>query len=228
MDLGEVALGVHDLTPVAVAAAGLGLVAAAVAKVHPSARRPAVSGAVLVVVGGFSKALAKLIGAVSDGATPQLLDEALFPLLAPGMLLLAAGVVVVSGARTWASAIVRRPLLVPLAVWSATGALAAVAGSGAAKALLIGLATVGNIAVGVALIAWSRRQALNTAALLFGVNLVVVIGLAGMARALEQTTAAQWTEQNVNLLGQLAFLLASRSLLQAVTGRRATIGVDAG
>ncbi len=221
MDLGEVALGVHDLIPVALAAVGLGMVAAAVGRVQPAGYRPAGLGAVLVVLGGLSKAIAKLIGAIADSAPPQLLDDALFPLLAPGMVLLAAAVIAGRGTGGWAAVIVSRPLLVPLMVWLVAGAVAAFAGSGPPKTLLIGIATLGNIALGVALIWWSRRLGLRAVAVLFGVNLIIVIGLAGMARALEPTTAAQWIEQNVNLVGQLAFLVASRSLLHAATGRRA-------
>lgn len=161
-------------------------------------------GVVLIVVGGLSKAIAKLIGALSDGPSPTVLDEALFPLLAPGMLLLAGVVAAVRSPGGWAGTITRRPVLVPLLVWSVA------------------------VVPGVALISWSRSLRLGRTAVLYGVNLVIAIGLAGMAPALAQDTVAQWVEQNVNLLGQAAFLIASVSLVTTVTNRSAGRAPDAG
>ncbi|MDJ0664986.1 MAG: hypothetical protein QNJ75_10515 [Acidimicrobiia bacterium] len=220
MDSGRVALGIHDLIPVFLAAGGLAAVAAAVRRTLPGSYSAAVLGAVLVVLGGLSKASAKLIGAVTADTPPQLLDGALFPLLAPGMLLLAVAVVAVVREGGWARLSAAYPALIPVAVWALTGALALLIGSTAATATLIGLATIGNVTLAIALIVWSRRLGLHRPALLFGLNLVIVIGLAGMARALEQTTATEWIEQNVNVVGQLAFLLAARSLLRSVGGPR--------
>jgi len=221
MDSGRVALGLHDLIPVFLAAGGLIAIAAAVRRTQPDSHRAAALGAAFIVLGGLSKASAKLIGAVSASTPPQLLDDALFPLLAPGMLLLAVAVVAVLRAGGWARLGAAHSLLIPVAVWGLTGALALLSGSTAATALLIGLTTLGNVVLAVALIAWSRRLGLRNSAVLYGINLVIVIGLAGMARALEQTTATEWIEQSVNLVGQLAFLVASRSLFSAVMGRSA-------
>ena len=225
MDLSRLALGIHDLIPVLVAAAGLAAVAAAVQSTQPRGFRAAVLGATFIVLGGLSKASAKLIGAITTSTPPQLLDDALFPLLAPGMLLLAGAVVGVLRAEGRRQLGVVSAALVPLAVWSIAGAAAVLSSSAAAKALLIGLATLGNVVLALGLITWARRLELGRA-VLFAVNLIIVVGLAGMARALEQTTASQWIEQNVNLVGQLAFLFASHTLWRAVRSRRGKEGPE--
>jgi len=222
MDFGRVALGIHDLIPVFVAAGGLAAVAAAVRRERQEHFGAAALGAVFIVAGGLSKASAKLIGAVSGGTPPQLLDEALFPLLAPGMLLLAGAVVAALEANGRLRLGAAQPAFIPVAVWGCAGALALLGGTTAATAVLIGLATLGNVVLAIALITWSRRLGLNYAAVLYGINLAIVLGLAGMARGLEQTTAIEWIEQNVNLIGQLAFLVASQSLLRTVTRMRKT------
>lgn len=211
MNMGQVSLALHDLLPVIVAGLGLWKVTEAVGRRRPPARTTTGVGAALIVAAGASKAGAKLLSAMGIGHAAWL-DAALFPLLAPGMVLAAAGVwaAVMDGAlyRRVASFVVAAPSI----VWLGSTAIAATGGP--ATAVLIGVATVGNVALGVGLIRWSRREALGWAGWLFGLNIAIVIGLAGLARGVPQTVGWQWTEQNLNLLAQAAFLVAATALVK--------------
>jgi hypothetical protein len=221
-------LAVHDFIPVLVAGAGLGAVTVAVGRTHHAASLVVGVGAGLVVTAGLAKASAKLVAALGSGTPPPVLDEALFPLLAPGMVTAALGLAarhgrlepLVPGAALWA----------PVLVWAAAGTVAATAGWDAAKPTLIGLATIGNVAIAVLLIRWARSAGRPRAAWLFGANLAVVLALAGMARAVEQTVAWQWVEQNLNLAAQLAFLIGAATLVAAgrQSGASPPLDVSAG
>lgn len=216
MSGGSLALALHDFLPVLAAAGGFAYLVASVGARYRAASPVAAVGSTLVVAAGATKAAAKLLDALSAEAGLVFLDEALFPLLAPGMVLVAAAV----GAAL-DSADRRRRLrtllpVVPLSLWGLAGGSTLWIGKGAAVGLLIGVATVANVVLAVRLIRWSKASSLPNAAVLFAANLVVVLVLAGLARLVEQTTAWQWIEQNVNLLGQVAFLVAARLLHRAV------------
>ncbi len=217
MDVTLLALGSHDLIPVIVAAVGLWWVTLALARRRPEAYRPAALGTAFVVAGGVAKAGSKLIAASTGSGVPVVLDQSLFPLLAPGMLLLALATSTKlsesrMGALVW---------MVPFAVWPSAAVVGFAVSWSAGKGALIALATVGNVWLAVALVRWASQLGLRTSAALFAVNLVVVIGLAGLARGVDQTTAWQWIEQNTNLAAQIAFLLAARRLRTVVEWRPA-------
>ena len=219
-----VALALHDLLPVTVAAVAMVLLFRAVRVKWTPASWPFGVGAALVVIGGLGKAGGKLIGAVSSGPPPALLDEALFPLLAPGMLVAGAAASATAGSRLRGRLTRSVAFGIPIVVWVVTLGMSIMMGWDTAKVLLIVLGTVGNVWLAVALIRWCRSEGQIRSAWLFAANLLIVVGLAGMARAVEQTVGWQWVEQNVNLAGQLAFLTGSYWLLRAATPEYSPVG----
>lgn len=217
MDVSLFALGSHDLLPVIVAAVGLWWVSLAIGRRRPEAFRPAALGTAFVVAGGVAKAGSKLIAAGTGAGVPVVLDEALFPLLAPGMILLGAA----TSTRWRESQLIALVWAVPGTIWLLAGIVSALVSWSAGKGLLIALATVGNLWLGLALMRWAASVGSRGTAMLFAINLVIVIGLAGLARTVDQTIAWQWIEQNTNLAGQAAFLVAARRLRSAVGWRPA-------
>jgi hypothetical protein len=209
------ALAVHDFVPVLVAGVGLWRVTVWLSSRNTSAGRAAASGTALVVAAGVAKAGSKLAAALTGGSPPAVLDAALFPLMAPGMSLMA--VAVLSGLSTRRSdrAIATLTWAVPVAVWAPASVVAVWNGWAGSKVLLIAITTIGNVVLCVALAHRARAVGLRLPAALFMVNLGVVVALAGLARAVEQTVPVQWVEQNVNLAAQLAFLVAATGLMRA-------------
>ncbi|MFO7548337.1 MAG: hypothetical protein R6X29_05635 [Acidimicrobiia bacterium] len=208
-------LAVYDLVPVAVAGLALGLITAAVGRRYRPARMVAAIGTAFVVGGGGLKAGSKLVAAAGDGIPPPLLDAALFPLIAPGMVMLALAVAATRAAPGIRRLLPALPVVVPAGVWTFAAVLAAGPGWDTAEVMLIVVATAGNVALGGLLIRWSLVVGLRWAAALFAVNLVVVIGMAGLTRGVDQTIGWQWIEQTINLGAQLAFLLGAHRLARA-------------
>jgi hypothetical protein len=210
-----VGLALYDLVPVAAAGIGLALLTAAVGRRYGPARRLAAAGTGFVIAAGVLKAGSKLVAAAGDGLPPPLLSEALFPLLAPGMVMLALAVAASGRSSRLRRALPALPVAVPGVVWVVAAVLSGGLGWGPAKLFLVIVATAGNVGLGVLLVRWSLASGLRRAAALFAVNLVVVIGLAGLTRGVEQTIAWQWIEQTINLGAQLAFLGAARDLARS-------------
>ena len=137
------------------------------------------------------------------------LDDALFWFLAPGFIVLFAGLRraaridrdMPAGPERWAEPSAATVVAVAL--------VAAAAGLGAWFAVLLAASTVGNVLVAVTLIGWARDRGDGAAAVLFGGNLLVVLGLAGTATALEQTVPMQWAEQTLATAAQGMFMVAS-------------------
>lgn len=209
------ALAVHDFVPVLVAGVGLWRVTAWLSFRNTYAGRAAALGTTLVVAAGVAKAGSKLVAAVTGGSPPAVLDAALFPLMAPGMVLMAVAVLTGPATRRPDRTVFSLTWVVPVAVWAPSGVVAVWNGWAGSKAMLIALTTIGNVVLCVALAHRARACGLRLPAALFMVNLGIVIALAGLARAVEQTVPVQWVEQNVNLAAQLAFLVAATGLLRA-------------
>ena len=178
-------------------------------------------GALLIVAGGVTKPVFKLLLAFSAIEVDLLwLDDALFWLLAPGFLIASAGLWRAgrldldrpTGSARWG--VVAATAVVSVATGVAT------AGSSAWFFVLLTAATLGNVLAIVALVSWSRARHDRMAASLFAGNLVLVFGLAGAAAVLEQTFAAQLGEQLVSTAAQAMFMWASIRLAATARNER--------
>ncbi|MFD9465402.1 hypothetical protein [Streptomyces sp. NPDC060027] len=83
-----VALALQDFMPVVLTGVGAACLIRPVARAVPRARATAATGTALILAGGLSKAVWKLVVSL-DGPDVQPMNKALFPLLAAGFLLLA-------------------------------------------------------------------------------------------------------------------------------------------
>lgn len=217
VDGGILFLAIEDFLPVAFSAVGLWVLAGVSGQIDRRSGRLVSTGALLIVLGGFTKPVYKLLLAFS-AAQPGILwlDDALFWMLAPGFLVTAAGV------RRAGRVDLARPVghgrwgVVSSAVVVASAAGAGLAGSQAWFFLLLSAATTGNLLAIVALVSWSRSRDDAVAAVLFAGNLVLVLVLAGAAAVLEQTFANQLGEQSVSTAAQAMFMWASIRLASSV------------
>ncbi|MDJ0959521.1 MAG: hypothetical protein QNJ88_02605 [Acidimicrobiia bacterium] len=173
----------------------------------------------LIATAGITKPIYKSILALSGGDVDVVwLSDVLFWGLAPGFVLLAAGLrrarVVDSGRSPeggrWAP-----PAAAALV---AAAAILGVQGSEAWFFVLLSGATVGNVLAVGELVVWSRARNEPRAATLFLGSLLVVFVLAGAAAALEQTIANQWIEQLVSTAGQGMFMVAAFRLAASAAG----------
>ncbi len=225
VDGGVLLLALEDFLPVVLSAVGFWILARVSSRIDRSAGHVVGFGALLIVAGGLTKPVFKLLLAFGAIEIEMLwLDDALFWFLAPGFLIVSAGL--------WRAARLDLKRAVGRGRWgviAATGVLvaataAAVAGSEAWFLLLLTVATVGNVLMVVALVSWARDRRDRTAAMLFIGNLTLVFGLAAAAAVLEQTFAAQLGEQLVSTAAQAMFMWASlRLAAKAATGARSAL-----
>jgi len=153
--------------------------------------RLATAGSVLVFLGGFLKAIWKLLYTVGVGDF-QLLSESQFVLLAPGFLALL--VVVIWMARR--ERVVKErdaAIMLAMATW---------------KIPFLIVMTLASMGVQGILTYTSFRRGANFAAAGFIVAFLCLVGMGAMASS-EQTLAKQWIEQSINTVGQLGFMLGS-------------------
>jgi len=139
-------------------------------------------GSVLVLIGGFSKAIWKLLYTIRL-ADIWVLSELQFMVLTPGFTLMFISAISMAKQEKQfknysAMAVWKIPLLAVMTISS------------------IGLqATLGYIAF---------KKKIRTAELAYGISILCVLGLAGMASA-EQSIMNQWIEEIINSIGQIAF-----------------------
>lgn len=198
----DVLLALEDFVPVVLAGVGCVLLAEVAGRSLPATRAVARLGGVLIVLGGLSKATWKLLVA-GPCVEVALLEQALFPFLATGFMLL-----------SWSLLSVLRGQPVPW--WSfaavlAAGIVGAVAFGDTAPLLVV--AALGAIAVATYGFLLARRAHDQAAAALFVVYAVATLVLPPLAAKPEQTLAAQWAEQLTNTVAQGAFAFASWRLL---------------
>ena len=203
----SVPLALQDFVPVLISAVGWYFVVRVTAGANVAAGRLAMVGAMLVVLGGLSRAVWKLIFAL-DGPDISLLHAGLYPLLTAGFLALAGAL--------WAASKPRSPgrlaWLGPLVVVAALGVLSWLVDAGNGRlvpVMWLGVATIGLfVASGLlALRAWNLGR--RGVAALFVIGIVATILLNGLARVAEQDEAVQWAEQGLNTVNQLLFAIAA-------------------
>ncbi len=155
--------------------------------------RMVMAGALLIFLGGFLKAIWKLLVA-TQVADIQWLSQIQFILVAPGFLaLLVAAILIARGRKTN-----QNPPLLAIAVW---------------KIPLLAVMTLASMGANGILTYISFRRGARLAAIGFIISFLCVVGMGAMASG-EQTLAKQWIEESINTAGQLGFMLGSILLYQ--------------
>ena len=154
-------------------------------------RRLAIMGSLLIFLGGFLKALWKLLVATGVGDF-QLMGEVQFVLVAPGFALLL--IVVIGMARGEVKQANGKDTLIPaIAIW---------------KIPLLIVMTLASMGVMGILTYISFHHKVKIAAAGFIVAFLCLVGMGAMASG-EQTLTRQWVEQSINSLGQLGFMIGT-------------------
>ncbi|MCD4524388.1 hypothetical protein [Nocardioides sp. cx-173] len=200
------ALAVEDFVPVLLAGAGSVVLALAAGRVVPSVRLPALLAGALVTLGGFAKALWKLLVAAEPCRDYPFLEGLLFPCLAFGFAGIACALVGVWRGRPapwW-----------PFLVAPGVGALLAVQTSDTWPLLVV--SAIGAVFVGILGIRLSHREGHSLGVVLFVVYIVGTLVLPPLASRPHQSEELQWAEQLTNSVVQLCFLLGALGLRRHV------------
>lgn len=215
-------LALFDLVPVALTAVAFWFIARILHDLAPSYYPMAVLGGGLVIAGGLSKATWKLVAAAA-GVDLTWLSNALFPLMAPGFVLLA--VAVWAGVRTWRG---RQALL----GWPAALGLILIAFGAAAVRFwwldiprgwflpFLVLVSFGNLTVGLLLIRAAFQLRRWWSAMLLSVDLAMIFALQPIAMASPKTIAMHWIEQSLTAFGTGCFAFGAYLLWCALRERR--------
>lgn len=170
-------------------------------------------GALTVAAGGLSKASWKLI-VVTTKNDIQILDNALFPLLGAGFVLLFLSFVFgVFKKERWVWPIALA-VIAAFYIWSYTmlGASNPRAWMFVLLGMTVGFSTLLSLSLtGVCL----ARKKILAAFLIFG-SIIGYFYLAKLARLPDQTLALQWQEELINTGSQGAFLLGALLLVQTI------------
>jgi hypothetical protein len=211
-----VSLALQDFVPVVLTGAGAILLVRPIARTVPRAAPTALAGAVLLLAGGLSKAVWKLVVAL-DGPDVQPMNKALFPLLALGFLLLAHALLSLPSPVPSPRGTTRRtpPLWGFAAAWTLFAALSVVLRS----TLPVMVLTVAAVTVcGVRLILLARPAGDTGAASAAGLWLLGMYVLGPLAGRPDQSVALQWVEQSCNTLTQAALLVTAVRLARSLPG----------
>lgn len=221
-------LALLDFVPVILTAIGFIHLIRLVTSVLPAQGRIAFLGGMLIVAGGFFKALWKLLMALSNSTVDiAWMDDGLFVFLAPGYLLFAWSMWQVARSvqgKTTFSAWLVPSLISFVALGTSYYLFLSNPESSASERVLLTVTVIANFASGILLITFAFRQKLSTAGWLFIINLVGVFLLNGLARVSEQTIPVHWINESINTLSCLGFAIAARIVYQYV---RANFVVDA-
>lgn len=200
-----VALAVEDFVPCVLAAAALILLAKAVRVRVPRAYPAAVFGAVVISLGGFSKATWKLLVATGCWETP--LDQLLFPCIAFGFAAMAWALLSMKAGHT--------VLAWPFVAFPVAAAVGAV-WMGDQWPFLIA-AAVGATVFGIAGAVIAFRGGKKSVGVLFIVYAVGTNVLPPLAARPDQTEQVQWMAQLTNSGVQLCFLLGALWIREHMT-----------
>lgn len=187
------ALALEDFVPVIFTSIAVFLLA----RWSPARRAAAVAGALLIAVGGVSKASWKLL-AVGWGVDVQVMAEALFPCLSTGFVLLSWSLFAAAGRRI--------PWPFP-AVLIAAGLGAAVAVWDTWPVLITTILGATALAVALIMLARQRRDRVAVALMVFWIAGQYTLG--PLAARPGQTLTLQWIEQICNSVAQAALLAAA-------------------
>jgi hypothetical protein len=214
----NLSLALVDFLPVLCTAVGFTYIFRLVSSVLPAQGRIAFLGGLLVITGGFFRALWKLLGAVSNGALDaNWMENSLFIFMTPGYVLFAWSIWQASrslqGKRifhTWMLPSVLIVLMLGISFFLSVS----LPDSPGWKRLLLSVTVIANLLSGILLITMAFRQNLSQAGWLFLVNLVGVFILNGLARLPDQPVRIHWIAEGINLVSWLVFAVAARTLFQ--------------
>lgn len=205
----SIPLALEDYLTVIFSAFGLVLLTRMIFQMNRTLGLMALVGTVLTVIGGAMKASWKLVIA-SGGPDFPVLNYGLFPLIAPGFILVCWSLYNVR--RTFRNQPpLSRPWLAPLVtigiVTLGSIALSIVGGPWRLPFILLG--TVGNVGMLVLLTmaAFGRKMKLTGA--LFIVTLVVVVVMSQMTAIKNPSIGFVWFEQVTQTIAQVIFTLAA-------------------
>jgi hypothetical protein len=223
----SLSLALLDFVPVLLTAIGFFYLIRLTFSVLPVQGRIAFLGGALIVLGGFFKALWKLLMALSNSTVDiGWMEAGLFVFLASGYLLFAWSMWQVArsvqGKRIFGAWLV--PSLTSLITLGTSYYLfISLPDSPAWERVLLSVTVLANFISGILLIVLAFRQKLSLAGWLFLLNLVCVFALNGLART-SQTTLINWINESVNTLSCLGFMLAAKIVYEYA---RVHFGVDA-
>ena len=159
----------------------------------------AITGSLLIFLGGFSKAVWKLFFTIGLGDY-LLLSELQFVLVAPGFLILL--IVVIMMARSERSDEKGNAEFLPaIATW---------------KIPFLVVMTLSSLGVQGVLAYIAFRHKVRVATLGFIIAFLCLLGMGSMASA-EQTLTNQWVEEIVNASGQFGFMVGCVFLYRSIT-----------
>ncbi|MBB3043625.1 hypothetical protein KM427_18145 [Nocardioides sp. LMS-CY] len=201
------ALAIEDFVPVLLAGAGSVVLGSAAGRVLPAVRLPALLAGALVTLGGFAKALWKLLVAAEPCRDYPVLENLLFPCLAFGFAGIACALWGVRNRRQ-----VPWPPFLVLPVLAGVAALVVMDTWPLLVASAIGAVTVGVLGIGI-----SRREGHRLGVLFFVVYIVGTLVLPPLAARPHQSEELQWGEQLTNSIVQLCFLLGALGIRKRAT-----------
>ncbi len=210
-------LALYDFVPVALTGVAVFFVARLVRLRRVPTSELAAVGALLIVAAGMSKASWKLIATLT-GQDIAWLAALLFPLMAPGFALLAAGVWAGQRERLPASALFWLAPVAAITLAFAAALYRTEAGVERGWFMpIMSLASLSNILLTTLLFraAWKRGQ--RFLAVLFTVNLAMVFALIPIAQMDSHSIAMHWLEQTLTALGAAAFAFAAFRLSRGVS-----------
>lgn len=205
-------LALYDFAPVFLTGVAVYMLALNIIKAGVPEARLAALGAGLVFVAGLTKAYWKL-NVVLTGQDVTWLANLLFPLMAPGFIILAVGM--------WGANQLRLGRSVSNRLWFLAIILIAITYMTAGYRVaftdidrgwfmpVMGLASLGNISLTIILVAMAIRRQKWGLMLLFVINLGMVFVLIPLSQVEPQTIALHWFEQSLTTAGSAAFALAS-------------------
>ncbi|NJN18770.1 MAG: hypothetical protein HC822_22210 [Oscillochloris sp.] len=221
-----VPLALQDYMTVIFSALGLSILTRMVYQMDRNLGRMALIGTIVTVLGGTLKASGKLVIAL-DGPDLAVLNQGLFPLVAPGFVLVG-----------WSLYQIRRffreqpplkqPWLVPLLTIGvfAAGSIALGMAGGPWKVPLILLATIGNVGLLVMLAVAAFKRRMWFSGSLFVVTLIVVLVMSQLAGIPDMPISVIWFEQIAQTIAQMLFTLAAWNYSQVIEttyGRRLAV-----
>ncbi len=206
----SLSLALFDFLPVLLSGIGLYLLANLLTRAWPAARPVLLLGFALVIAGGLSKAIWKLIWVLTQ-TNLVVLDAALFVCMAPGMVLLAMHTAAAS--RYWrggggAMRPGRNSLFVIVPVLAAAAVLAVLRPETRAWFfVLLAASALANIVMTALLarLSWGWGQRLTAA--VFLVSILLTLSLSGLARIAADSLPLQWLAENINLFATGTFAL---------------------
>ncbi|MFN4293398.1 MAG: hypothetical protein ACK4JD_04620 [Thermoflexales bacterium] len=208
-------MAIQNYMPVALSALGLIWIAQMIRATHAAAGRLAFVGVALVVLAGILKASWKLVMSVARVDAP-LLSQSLFPLIAPGFTFVAWALFLSRQmrGRNGSDAVVwLPPALVSASALLFALALAVTRPDRTWVFVLIGVATVANVALATLLIHSALRRRSAPAAALFALNLVVTFALSGIAGMPNKSLEVHWIEQIISTISNAGFAWAAWMLI---------------